>query len=389
MKQLVKGFVLVMVCCVAVGCATVAKKGEKWTVKQAQEWYAKQPWMVGCNFLPSTAINQVEMFQPETYDPETIKRELGWAKDLGFNTLRVYLHDILWKVEVREGFLRNFDDFLGICESLGMRCIIVFFDDCHWDHTIKLGKQYPRITGVHNSGWQKCPGVKLVRAYKNGTISTTDKARFKNYVQGMLKRYADDSRIVMWDIYNEPRTPHTMPLLKDAWKWAREVPVSQPLTGCTYGSGKPYVDVQGANSDIVSYHCYKSAEQQKRIDALTKKYSRPIICTEYMGRPSSTFQKCLPVLKKSRVGAINWGLVNGKSGTVWHWPSQTPIWKILGRGGSSMAEIEKEHGFDQPGPGKNYPEPKAWFHDIFRVGGTPFDAKDVTFLKETIGSAGN
>lgn len=354
----------------------------RWTIEQANTWYEAQPWLVGCNFLPSTAINQVEMFQPSTYDPETIKRELGWAKSLGFNTLRVYLHDILWEREIQEGFLKSFDNFLDICASLDIRCIIVFFDDCHWDHNIARGKQQLRITGVHNSGWLKSPGRDILKVYHEGTISDHDKARLKNYIQGVLKLYGNDSRIVMWDIYNEPSISETKPLLKDAWAWAREMDPSQPLTGCHHGSGSEYAKTQSDNSDIISYHCYNSNDQQEHIDFLRKAYpGRPIICTEYMGRPKSTFQKCLPILKKNSVGAINWGLVNGKSGTVWQWPSQEPISEIVARQDWSMAEIESKHGLDKPAPDENYPEPKLWFHDIFRVDGTPFDQKELDFIE--------
>ncbi len=273
----------------------------KWTVQRAQEWYDKQAWMIGCNFLPSTAINQVEMFQAETFDPGTITRELGWARDLGFNTLRVYLHDILWKGEAQNGFLDSFDAFLDICGSLGMHCIIVFFDDCHWDHSIALGPQHPRISGVHNSGWLKSPGRPLLQAYHDGTIANADRTRLKSYVQDILTRYSNDSRIAMWDIYNEPSQPTTKPLLEDAWTWAREIAPSQPLTGCHYGAGLDYAPFQSDNSDIISFHCYQGAHKQENIDQLREAHpGRPIVCTEYMGRPNSTFESCLPILKKTR-----------------------------------------------------------------------------------------
>ncbi|MBT3194813.1 MAG: cellulase family glycosylhydrolase [Verrucomicrobia bacterium] len=360
----------------------------RWSVEQARQWYAKQPWLVGCNFLPSTAINQVEMFQAETFDPETISRELGWARNLGFNTLRVYLHDILWKDEAREGFLASFDAFLAICESQGMRCIIVFFDDCHWDHTIELGPQHPRITGVHNSGWLKSPGRPLLQAYQDRTISDADRRRLKGYVQGVMQRYGDDARILMWDIYNEPNQPATKQLLEDAWGWAREIDPSQPLTGCHHGAGPDYAPFQSEQSDIISFHCYQHEHKQVKIDELkTLQPGRPIICTEYMGRPDSTFQSCLPILKANNVGAINWGLVNGKSGTVWRWPSQQPINEIVSREHWSLPDIETSHGFDQPAPGENYPEPELWFHDIFRVDGTPFDLEEAEFIKRLVAAA--
>ena len=360
----------------------------KWSEKRANEWYDAQPWLVGCNFLPSTAINQVEMFQPETFDPEAIRRELGWASDIGFNTLRVYLHDLLWKEEVRGGFLASFGAFLDICESLGMRCIIVFFDDCHWDHDIRLGPQQPRITGVHNSGWLKCPGRKLLQAYDDGSISGSDRARLQGYVQDMMERHRDDRRILMWDLYNEPRQPATKTLLQDAWTWAREVGSSQPLTGCHGGAGLDYRDYHAEQSDVLTFHCYRTQHLQEAIDTLRKAHpNRPIICTEYMGRPDSTFKSCLPILKENHVGAINWGLVNGKSGTVWRWPSQKAIREIVEKPGWSRARIEAGHGFDRPAPGENYPEPKAWFHDIFRVDGTPHDAAEIALIQELAGSS--
>ena len=359
---------------------------ETWSEKKANEWYNAQPWLVGCNFLPSTAINQVEMFQPETFDPETIRRELGWASDVGFNTLRVYLHDILWKEEVRAGFLANFGTFLDICEALGMRCIILFFDDIHWDHDIKLGPQQPRITGVHNSGWLKCPGRKLLQAYDDGSITGSDRARLKNYVQDLMERYRDDRRILMWDLYNEPNQPVTKTLLEDTWAWAREVGPSQPLTGCFTGAGPDYRDYHAEQSDVLTFHCYNTQSLQEIIDRLRKAHpGRPIICTEYMGRPNSTFKGCLPILKENHVGAINWGLVNGKSGTVWHWPSQKAIRAIVEKPGWSLAAIESGHGFDRPTPGENYPEPEAWFHDIFRVDGTSYDAAETALIRELVG----
>ena len=58
----------------------------KWSKEKANSWYKEQQWLVGCNFLPSSAINQLEMFQEDTFDEETIERELDWAENLGFNS---------------------------------------------------------------------------------------------------------------------------------------------------------------------------------------------------------------------------------------------------------------------------------------------------------------
>ena len=71
--------------------------GERWSEAQANAWYARQPWPVGADFLPSTAINELEMWQADTFDPTTIDRELGWAEGIGMNTMRVFLHNLLWE----------------------------------------------------------------------------------------------------------------------------------------------------------------------------------------------------------------------------------------------------------------------------------------------------
>ena len=68
-----------------------------WSKEKANAWYAKLPWMAGADFLPSTAINQLEMWQEESYDSATIDRELGFAAGIGMNVMRVYLHHLAWQ----------------------------------------------------------------------------------------------------------------------------------------------------------------------------------------------------------------------------------------------------------------------------------------------------
>jgi hypothetical protein len=79
-------------------------------------------------------------------------------------------------------------------------------------------------------------------------------------------------------------------------------------------------------SDVITFHNYENAQEfEKRIKWL-QQYDRPIICTEYMSRGNgSFFEGSLPVAKKYNVGAINWGLVDGKSQTIYPWDS----WKKL------------------------------------------------------------
>src|SRR4029077_2592941 len=45
-----------------------------WTKERARAWADSTGWLVGSNFIPSTAINQLEMWQAATFDPRTIDR---------------------------------------------------------------------------------------------------------------------------------------------------------------------------------------------------------------------------------------------------------------------------------------------------------------------------
>ncbi|MFW9773607.1 MAG: 1,4-beta-xylanase, partial [Candidatus Thorarchaeota archaeon] len=132
----------------------------KWDIKKANDWYKEQPWFVGCNYIPSDAINQIEMFQKETFNPDRINQELTWAEELGFNSLRVFLHFLLWKDDF-SGFKRRLNRFLDICERHHMRVLFVLFDDM-WNQDPELGTQPDLLPGVHNSGWVASPGRKRV-----------------------------------------------------------------------------------------------------------------------------------------------------------------------------------------------------------------------------------
>lgn len=54
-----------------------------WTSEQAHSWYEKVKWQVGLNFVPSNAINPTDMWQKETYDEATIRREVAYASAAG------------------------------------------------------------------------------------------------------------------------------------------------------------------------------------------------------------------------------------------------------------------------------------------------------------------
>ena len=350
----------------------------QWSPKRATEWYVSQPWLVGCNFLPSTAINQLEMWQAETYDPATIDRELGWAESLGFNTIRVYLHDLVWHHDPI-GFAERIDDFLGIASRHGMRTLLTLFDDCHrpdpW-----LGTQPLPVPGVHNSGWKQSPGAVIVEQFHYRTVSDAVVERLRSYIKGVLTRFGGDDRILMWDVYNEPgQSGHgdkSCELLKLTWQWAQEARPLQPLTGCLDGSGSAEcIAINAANSDVITFHCYDGSKLEQVIMKRKSEHDgRPAICTEYMARElGTTFQFSLPIFKKHGVGCLNWGLVVGKSQTHFNWESVRRLEELREQGAVLR-------------PGDPIPEPPLWFHDIFRIDGTPFDQREVDFIRDMLGA---
>ncbi|MEM7313911.1 MAG: glycoside hydrolase family 2, partial [Planctomycetota bacterium] len=366
----------------------------RWSAEKANEWYDKLPWLVGCNYYPATAINQIDMWQASTWDPQQIDKELGWAESIGMNTLRVYLHDLVW-ADDEEGLYKRMDEFLTICNKHGIRPFFVFFDDCHYPEP-KLGKQPLPVKAWHNSGWVNCPARDVALRYADGKATPEEVAQLKGYVQRTMKRFANDDRVLAWELYNEPGRgasllsrqakrgaigDRSQKLVHDSWVWAREVNPSQPITSCTAGSlGKTNIAINYANADVHSIHCYSPPE---KLEALIKKYQtdgRPILMTEWLARTAgSTVADCLPVLKKHKVAAINWGFVVGKSQTHYPWSSRK------GPNGERVGVNERRADGHVVQPGEAYPEPKRWFHDLFRMDGTPFDQAEIDIFRELTG----
>jgi hypothetical protein len=323
---------------------------KRWPAEKANAWYAAHRWISGANFTPSTAINQLEMWQADTFDATTIDRELGWAENIGFNTMRVFLHSVAWKQDPK-GFKQRVNEYLTIADKHHIQTLFVFFDDC-WDGHPKPGKQPAPKPGIHNSGWVQDPG---------GIV--TDPAQFaflKSYVDDILTTFKHDKRILMWDLYNEPgnsdKKDASTALLVKVFEWAHAVNPDQPVTaGMWNWTFEKLNKIQAENSDILTYHNYSEVADHLHVIQLLKINNRPLICTEYMARPrNSTFETIMPMLKKENVGAINWGFVSGKTNTIYAWDTPIP----------------------------NGSEPKLWFHDIFRKNGQPYKQEEVDLIKK-------
>lgn len=352
------------------------ENGIRWSEERAWAWQKENGWLVGTNYNPSTSINQLEFWQEETFDPETIDRELQWSAELGMNLHRVYLHNLLWEKDSL-GLLNRLDIYLKMSSNKGIKTLFVLLDDV-WHPVPKLGKQPDPVPFVHNSGWVQSPGAEILG-------DSLRHHELKNYIKGVITHFAHDKRVVGWDLYNEPdnvayqkgrinlevknKHIYSLSLLKKVFRWAREVNPSQPLTvGPWKGNHKNWGTLDSLppidrfvlkNSDVISFHAYDGdINVVKRKIKELRKYNRPLLCTEYLARGhGNTFQKLLPVFKKNQISAINWGLVAGKTNTIFPWSS----W-------------EKE--FDTL--------PEVWHHDIFLQDKTPYDENEINFIKSIL-----
>ena len=348
-----------------------AGSSERWSAARANAWYAAQPWLVGSDFIPSNAINELEMFQASTFDPALNDKELGMAESIGMNTMRIFLQDQLWQQDPK-GFRQRLDTFLGIAAKHHIKPLLVLFDSC-WETNPHLGPQHPPIPGIHNSGWVQSPGKLRLQDH-------SFEPELEAYVKGVIGAFANDDRILGWDIWNEPdnqggdkaedvpaKVERVNTLLPKAFTWARSVHPTQPLTSGVWtgdwgdaSKESATTQIQLKESDIVTFHNYGWPEEfEARIKTL-QSLGRPIICTEYMARGAgSTFDGDLPIAKQYHVGAMNWGFVAGKTQTYFPWDS----WK-------------------RPYVGI---QPTVWFHEVFRQDDTPYRQHEVDLIRQLTG----
>ena len=348
----------------------------RWTPEQAHAWYAAQPWLCGVNYIPAYAVNQLAMWQAETFDPAAITRELGWAQALGLNSLRIFLHDLPWRTEP-DAFLARIDTVLASCAAHAIRPMLVFFDSV-WDPAPRAGPQHPPVPGVHNSGWVQSPGRAVLEAADGPDL-------MRAYVQGVVGAFADDARVLAWDLWNEPdnlnggtygatETPDKLAivgrLLPDVFAWARAANPTQPLTSATWRDGNisnpaalsAVERAQIDNSDVLSFHNYGWPETFDARAAQLASYGRPVVCTEWMARGTgSIIDLVLPRGKALGVGMYAWGFVNGATQTNLPWDS----WARPYTQGA----------------------PPLWFHDLLRPDGTPYRAREAEIIRALTGGS--
>jgi hypothetical protein len=353
----------------------------QWSKTQAWQWYDALPWLCGFNYLPRTAVNWIEMWQKETFDLPTIEQGLGWAGEIGFNTLRIVLPFIVWQDE-RDGLWRRLDSFLDVAQKNGLSAMICPLDDCEFSgiHPY-LGPQNSPTPGVHNSQAGGSPG-------RNVVMDKSKWPEVEDYVRDIVSTYRADSRIVVWDVYNEPGSSvifkadgeyaftteieqYSHELMLNVLELARAIDPVQPLTigGWRISWGDEdgelqdhFIDTKAFEvSDIITFHAYCSLKRMKQVIQQLETYERPILCTEWMGRlANSRIQNQLPLFHKEKIGCYQWGLVKGKTQTHLPWPG------ILAGLPDYSADTDE------------------WFHDLLHPDGEPYLKEEIDLISTLI-----
>lgn len=335
-------------------CSYSQSTANKWTEERIWDWYNKQPWLCGFNYIPAYAINYTAMWDKTTYDPAAIETELALAEKSGMNTLRVVLQYAVYEDDPQY-FLHTLDGFMKICEKHDIKFIPALFDDCSFGITPdpKVGKQPEPLKGWYAWAWSPSPGHSMV-------TDTTSYPKLEKYVKTVINRFKDDKRVLLWDLYNEPTNgglgTTTLPLLKKVISWAREINPSQPLSIGAFDNNQRLNDIITGHSDVITFHEYGNRETLLKTIGKYKKFKRPLINTEWMNRPfKSTIPDVLDVFYENKIGCTLWGLVNGKTQTELPWGHR---------------------------PGD--PEQKLWQHDLYHGDLKPYDVDEISLLTKLI-----
>lgn len=356
---------------------------QRWTQARAQDWSQQRPWICGFNFLPSTAVNFLEMWHPDTFDPQTIERELGWAADIGFNAVRVNLPFLGWQND-RDRLIGQVDHFMTIAHRLGISTVLCLFDDCGFGGAEPVwGFQPDPVPGVHNSRAVASPG-------RASVMDPALRPALEAYVRGLVSVFRADTRILFWDLYNEPGNrmdfrkseyseydrkleAHALNLMESCFVWARSEQPSQPLTVAAWKTpapgeaGEPYrgsIDQAAlALSDIITFHAYANRADAERYARSLECYGRPLVCTEWMARSiDSRISDQLQMYQSAGIGCFQWGLVKGRTQTFLPWPD----------------DLVRAHG--------GTPDRSIWFHDLLHENGEPYDPAEVDTIRRLTAS---
>ena len=362
------------------------------TKQEIWEWYNKNPWLTGCNYVPSKSP-ELSIWQEDTYQEilPTVQHELDIIQKLGMNTVRMGIPFNIWYHE-KDKFFDRMDSILSLLDHHGITLMPILFNDCvnfgrpedisvpypkgkhNWDIGYHGGHARNQFSGIPEIS--KDPNLsKKDRFFSDKGWIYWDEEEYRpillEYTHQIISRFRNDKRIIIWDIWNEPgncnRGSLSVPYLKEAFQAAREEDPIQPLTAGVWEYPEHYgednsIDVDEIGrlainlSDIVSFHCYSRFEKVKKVVNALEREGRPMLNTEWLNRIlGNRIEDQLPFYRNKRIGSYLWGCVAGYSQHYLPW-----------------GNLLKDKSLDFT----------LWQHDLFRGDGKPYDPDEIKMIKD-------
>ena len=349
----------------------------RWTPEEAWQWWDARPWIMGINYVPSCTPG-LSIWQPDTREDalKVVRPELDLLQELGFNSVRMFI-GMNWWVLDGDAHLDFLDEFLDELKKRGIGMMPVIGNDCvnfgrPKDPTIRRPVGPQKFDLGYHSGHANSP---FTGEKEEVGWTYWDEEEYRGlcigYLEAMFRRFGQDPRIDIWDIWNEPGNSNrhglSIPYLKQSFEIARSYDPIAPLTaGCWRYPPNYGIDMRQQLeeiervaidlSDIVSFHQYSNFRDVQATVAMLEREKRPMANTEWLHRIFDNFvQDNLPLYFEKKIASYHWGLVAGNSQHYLPWED------IRGR---------KELDYTR------------WQHDIFRHDGkTPYDPEEIALFK--------
>ena len=346
---------------------------ERWSSKQAQEWYSKQGWLRGCNFIGSDCTNRLDMWQSYKSEEKllTAEKELALCEKIGFNTVRLWANfDVYYKEA--DAFMDILEKYITLCDKYHQKVMMVLaYEEDLPRGDVFIAKEMGEQAYALGEHQGRIPLSKEEEAKTPKHYMEYDELKdlFIKMVKDIVSKYCNDERILCWNIYNEPGiaiNERSIPILNTLFEVVRSYDPIQPLCadvwrGLDNGKIKSKEEQLAFDlSDIISFHSYLPYEHFVEELSYWNKCERPVFLTEWLHRINhNNIFEIYPLLFLNNIANYCWGFVVGKTQTNEPWPY---MWYEYEQGIITDFDFTK------------------WQHDLFRPNLRPYDPKEIKLI---------
>ena len=206
--------------------------------------YPNYAWLRGFSVVPSWGARIEEAWA--SYDGGRFRDEVGLARTVHANCIRLWIDFTAWKVDP-DKMTERFLDAVSAIDEQGMKtmpCLFNRWHDGRWDY----GGQYPEDFARELEPKRK-------------------------YLRSLVKPLANDARVLIWDLCNQPQAASLNDDLgKREFKWLRQVAetvresgAQQPITVGTACVGNvSNIEVYAPLCDVLCGHPYARRPNNSR-----------------------------------------------------------------------------------------------------------------------------